>query len=92
MICEPFAATAVQVVVTHSISAGRGVDEPMITRIDRDVADSATLLEQHEVAYRKCASRWLNGDSRAGHLTRSSRQIHSLLCVDVLDETRTIEP
>ena len=92
MIREPFAATAVQVVVTHSITAGRGVDEPVIPCIDRDVADSATLLEQHEVAYRKRASRRLNGDSRAGHLTRSSRQIHSLLRIDVLDEARAIEP
>ena len=92
MIREPFAATAVQIVVTHAIAAGRGVDETMIPGVDRDVADSATLLKQHEVAYRKGMSRRLNCDSRAGHLTRRSRQIHSLLRIDVLDEARTIEP
>jgi hypothetical protein len=47
MIREPFAAAAVQVVVTHSVSARRRVDEPMIAGVDRDVAYSATLLEQH---------------------------------------------
>jgi hypothetical protein len=45
MIREPFAATAVQIVVADAIAARRGVDETMIPRIDRDVTDSATLLE-----------------------------------------------
>jgi hypothetical protein len=45
MIREPSTAAAVQVIVTHPISAGRGMDEAMIPRIDRDVADSAALLE-----------------------------------------------
>jgi hypothetical protein len=45
MIREPFAATAVKIVVADAIAAGRGVDETMIPGIDRDVTDSATLLE-----------------------------------------------
>jgi len=48
---EPAASTGPQIVVTDSSAAGRGVDEPAVTRINGDVADAPTLLEEHEIPH-----------------------------------------
>jgi hypothetical protein len=49
MIREPAAAPGPQIVVTNSISAGRGVNEAAVPRVYSDVADPTPLRKQHQV-------------------------------------------
>jgi hypothetical protein len=92
MIREPAASAGPQIVITDSVPAGRGVDEPAVSRIDRYVTDPATLREQHQIANGKRTRRGLDRDSRTRHLPRSSRQIDTLNSVDILNESGAIEP
>jgi hypothetical protein len=92
MIREPAASAGSQIVKTDSVPAGRGVDEPAVPRIDRDVTDPATLCEQHQIPNGERARRGLDRDSRARHLPRSSRQVDTLNSVDVLNESGAIKP
>ena len=50
MVREPLAAVRSEIVIPDSFAARRRVNESSISRIDRDVAYSAALLEQHQVA------------------------------------------
>ena len=50
MIREPASAARVQVVVTDSVPTRGGVDKPMITGVDRDVADFTVLSKKHEIS------------------------------------------
>jgi hypothetical protein len=68
MVGEPPAPAGIQIVVAYTLSAGGGVNETTVPRIDRDVAYSSTLRKQHEVADGERAGRWLDGDACPGHL------------------------
>ena len=63
MIREPAASACPQIVITDSIPAGRGVDEPAVSRIDRYVTDAAALREQHQIPNGERTPRWLDRDS-----------------------------
>jgi hypothetical protein len=47
MIREPSASVRAQIVVSDAVAAGRRVDEPPVTRINGNVADSAALRKEH---------------------------------------------
>jgi hypothetical protein len=69
MVCEPVASAGIQIVIPHALSAGRRVDEATVARINRDVADSSTLREKHEVADSERSRRGLDGHAGPCHLS-----------------------
>jgi hypothetical protein len=68
------------------------MDEPAVPGVDRYVTDPAALSEQHQIANSERPRRWLDRDSRARHLPRSSRQTDALNSVHVLNESGAIKP
>jgi len=49
MFREPPSSAGVQVVVPDAVAAGGRVNEPVVTRVDRDVTYLPVLREKHQI-------------------------------------------
>src|SRR5688500_19352152 len=88
---EPLAAPSAKIVVPDPVSAGRGVNEAPVARINRDVVYPPVLRKEHQIPDGERAHRWIDRNPRSRHLARCPRQVDTLLTVYVLDEPGTIE-
>lgn len=79
---------AAQVVVAHAVTTGAGVQDPIVSGVDRDVIDDRVVapVKEHQVALNKIGDVRTDRSACVRHLARCARECNVVFAKHILHE------